>query len=125
MADVDDRVVVVHVEAAGVAGVAPVRAGVMRPHAQGVVGVAAAAPLGVGDVAGGLHERAELADGDLELAQVERPGDGHRVKRFVIPAGRVAGLVGRRAHDIGSGRNERVPDAGRVGELDQQLCPRP
>src|SRR5262245_3033193 len=62
MADMDDRVSILHLEGSGIAWLAPGRAGTVLPDRPLVVGVSAAVLLTIGDVLRRFHEAAKLPD---------------------------------------------------------------
>ena len=140
--DVDHRVVVALGEAGvapGIARVAPLECVAARAGG-GVVGrvvavAARAVGLGLGHVAGGLHEAAELPHRDLRLPQVEGARDAHgmggrlvgqllkppALQRRVGTGQRVDGLAAAHAEaarrDAHEGHAQRIHPEGRRGRL--------
>src|SRR5262249_55726821 len=81
----------------------------------------AAGLLAVGDVLHRGDEGAELLDGHLVLAQVERLGERHLVlRRLVVTAQVVAPFLLRRSHEESARWNEGARDSLAVGEFDRE-----
>src|SRR5262249_47320600 len=70
--------------------------------------------LGIGPVAGLIHEPAELPAGHLRHAQVERPGDAHAMLGLFVALRLV--VARRRTHEEFTGRDPGELYADRIRE---------